>query len=491
VSARDPRTSAERAARRILARIAELHPAAWLVGGALRDQLLGAGAAGQPVDLDIAVSGDPGPLARQLRADTGMACFQLSDRFGAWRLSDADGLLQLDVMALRAETIEQDLAARDLTINAIALPVAAATQWPAYDPTDAIDPLGGRRDLVARVLRACGPGAFSDDPLRVLRAARSAAQGGWVLDGETVVLGRTAAPGLTAVAGERVGAEVLGVLLAADPLEGLRVAGLLGATAVVLPEVVALDGLEQSPYHDGDVGGHTREVLRRTVELETRLGDFVATDDALAVRAILGQPLAGGVSRGGALRIGALLHDIAKPRTQAVDERRGFIGFPGHDQLGATITGEILRRLRQPAQLISFVQSLARHHLHLGYLVQAAPLDEGAVYDYLAKCSPVEVEVTVLALADRLATRGRRAEEAIAGHAQLTRAMLPRAVEWREDGPPAPWLDGTELSELLDRPPGPWLATALAELRRARFTGELQGVAAARAWAQQRDRLWP
>ncbi len=460
---------------------------AWLVGGAIRDVLLGID---NPLDLDLAVGGDPSPVAKRVSEALGAPRFALSDRFGGYRVTAATGL-QVDVMPLHPEGLSADLRRRDLTVNALALPLSAAEGWPAFDHSGLVDETGGLFDLAQRTLRACAPAAMSDDPLRVLRIARSIAGGRWQIDGATVQLARDAAPGLSHVAGERIGAEIRGILGGQDPLGGLATLSRLGGTDAVLPEVAALDGVTQSKYHHLDVGGHTREVLEYSLALETRLGAYVDPESAAWVTARLDDEVGGGWSVREAMRFGALLHDIAKPQTRIVDESRGTIGFPGHDRAGEKLAGQILERLRVPRKVVRAVQSLTLNHLRLGFLVHARPLGKGGVYDYLRRCDPMEVEVTVLALADRLATRGRRAEEALEAHADLTRELLPAAIAWRQaGGAPTPLLDGDALMAQLGLPGGPWLADALEVQRRARFVDPAltveQALAMARSAAEAR-----
>ncbi|MDQ8044516.1 MAG: HD domain-containing protein [Solirubrobacteraceae bacterium] len=438
----------------------------WIVGGAIRDVLLGDL---EPLDLDLAVDGDPAGVAKAVAEALNAPRFPLSDRFGGYRVTAAGGI-QVDVMPLHPDGLDADLLRRDLTVNALALPLAAAHAWPQLDPADVVDRVHGIADLRSRVLRVCGPSSLTDDPLRVLRIARAVAGAPWTVDGETVRRAQHAAPGLHGVAGERIGAEIRAIVCGTRPLLGLELLSTLGGTAAVLPELEALEGVEQSGYHHLDVAGHTREVLGYTLALEHSLDQFVDPDVAAATHAIHGREIAGGWTGAEVLRLGALLHDIAKPRTRVWFEERRMIGFPNHDRVGREMTGEILDRLRYPRKVIRMAQALTLHHLRLGFLVHAQPLDEAAVYGYLHTCEPVEVEVTVLGLADRLATRGRRAEPAIEAHADLTRLMLPRAVAWREaGGAPTPLHDGDALTSQLERPPGPWLADALEAQRRARF----------------------
>lgn len=460
-------SAAVAAGRRALGVAAAHGQPAWLVGGAVRDALQG----GRVVkDLDLAVAGDVRPLANAIAEALGAPCFSLSDRYGGYRVT-ARGGLQVDVMPLAGDTIEQDIARRDVTVNALAIPAAAAASgWPIVAAADVIDLVGGLPDLSSRRLRAVSERAFTDDPLRVLRVARMAATGPWQLDGAAVPLARAAAPGLGEVAGERSGEEFRQLLSSQRPLEGLRVLALLGGTAALLPELSALEGIEQSPYHHRDVAGHTADVLRCAVDLEQRLDVYVDPGAAQRFTGTLDDPVGGEWSRRSVLRLAALLHDSAKPQTRTWYAERGIVGFPDHDRQGQRITGEIGRRLRLPRRVIERAGALTRHHLRLGYLVHARPLDRGEIYDYLRRCDPVSVDVTVLALADRLATRGRGAVRAIELHAALTRELLPLAQAWeRQGGAPQPLVDGHQLVRRTGREPGAWIAAALEAQRRARY----------------------
>jgi hypothetical protein len=138
------------------------------------------------------------------------------------------------------------------------------------------------------------------------------------------------------------------------------------------------------------------------------------------------------------------------------------------------MVGQVCRRLRTSERLSRFLQAVTRHHLVLGFLVHERPLDRRAVYRYLTRTSPVEVEVTLLSCADRLATRGRNAERAIDAHIELARELMPAALEWRRTGPPRLPIRGDELAREAGIEPGPELGRVLAELREAAYAGEIE-----------------
>lgn len=496
---------------------------AWLVGGAVRDRLRGArgapadaatlvtGAARVPAtvaragaDYDVVLDGDPGAAARalaQAARSPRASAFALSEEYGGWRVVARGGAWQVDFERLRGATLAQDLALRDFTVNAIAEPLGEARA----DSSALIDPLGGAEDLARRRLRAAGPAAFADDPLRVLRLVRLMLELRLEPEPETLAAARTQAPRLSAVAAERVFMELRRILAAPGARAGLELLGELGAADAVLPELQALRGVEQSHYHHLDVYGHTLAVLEQTIALSTEIADASGAEDAGAgggavaeggrgvagaeagelgallgehgapLAALLAEPLADELTRGEALRWGALLHDIAKPATRAeVPDADRHVTFIGHDRLGAELAGEILTRLRVSARLRAHVAALVRQHLRLGFLVhEPQPLARRTVYDYLRACEPVAVDVTLLSVADRLATRGARAERAIAAHLGLARAVLGDALAWHAAGPPRALWRGDELARALQIEPGPRLGELLEALSAATYAGEV------------------
>jgi poly(A) polymerase len=381
-----------------------------------------------------------------------------------------------DLSPLHGGGIEDDLARRDFSVNAMARPLGSSARALAEGADrigelgELLDPLSGRADLDAGVLRVLGAAAYDADPLRPLRLARFAAELGFEPDADTARLTLEAAPRVAEAAGERVFAELRRLVVAPGVLHGLALADRLGLSRAVLPELADLHEVEQSHYHHLDVYGHTVEVLERLLELEAGAGG--------RLRAVLDEPLADDLTRGQALRFAALLHDIGKPATHAVRDD-GRVTFIGHDRLGEEMIEQVSRRLRTSAKLAGFLGALARHHLVLGFLVHERPLDRRAVYRYLERTSPVSVEVTLLSCADRLATRGRKADQAIAAHMELAELLMEAALDWREQGPPEPPLRGNELSRELGLKSGPEIGRLLAALTEATYAGEGKS----RGWA--------
>ena len=305
---------------------------AWIVGGAVRDAFAG----NEVTDLDLAVADDEADAARRIAAAADGFAFELSAEFATWRAVAPGRDWHVDVTRLRGSGIEADLGARDFTVNAIAVPLAA----PGAEP---LDPFGGVADIDARRLRVVSERSFVDDPLRILRAARLGAQLGFEIEPKTVQLARAAAGRAGEPAGERQLAELRLLVAGPDPLGGLRLLDELDATAGVLPELAALHGVEQNPNHHLDVHGHTIEVLRRLLEVEgtssaTRvIRPRAARAPGRAARR-RAQPRRRAPPR-------AILHDVGKPATRREHEG-GFVSFVGHDREGAALVATACARLK-------------------------------------------------------------------------------------------------------------------------------------------------
>jgi tRNA nucleotidyltransferase/poly(A) polymerase len=438
--------------------LGEERASAWVVGGAVRDAMLG-----RPItDVDLVVTGEPKAAARAIGAAAGGPVFPLSEEFGAWRAIPRDGFV-CDVSPLQGGAIEEDLAMRDFSANAMAVPL---------ERPELLDPHGGQADLEAGVLRVLGERSYRDDPLRPLRLVRLATELSLEPDDETERLTRAHAGRVPETSPERIWAELRRLVTAERVLDGLELAGRLGLTEAVLPELAVLRGVEQSHFHHLDVYGHTLEVLREHLELERDL-ESVFAPVADELRTVLDEPLADEITRMQALRFAALFHDMAKPATRRVLPD-GRVSFIGHDSVGDDMVRALCRRMRTSERLASFLGGVTRHHLVLGFMVHERPLERRAVYRYLRTCEPVEIEVTVLSCADRRATRGRNADAAIAAHLGLALDLMGPALEWRREGPPKPPLRGNELAQELGIEPGPELGRLVEALREAVFAGDVQ-----------------
>jgi poly(A) polymerase len=399
----------------------------WLVGGSVRDLLLD-----RPVtDIDLVVDEDPGRVAQRLARSVGGSPFPLSERHGAWRVVDGDHTI--DVAGCRG-TLQQDLALRDFTINAIAIPLAGG---------EPIDPSGGRADLEAGVVRAVTDAVFDDDPLRLLRLPRIAHELGFEIEPGTARLAEGRSGRASEPSAERIFMEVRRLVGGDRPAEALRRVDALGVLDVVLPEITPLRGCLQSEHHQLDVWEHTLHVVEAVADIGDHPAHYLpAHVDRLRqeLDAVVGDEM----TARQALRLAALFHDIRKPQTRR--EVDGRIGFMGHDAQGAEAAAAILGRWKASNDLIRFCRILVREHLALGFSIPSRPLGLRLAHRYVRASAPWPASSVTLSLADRLATRGPSSRlRHLRKHSETADEMLTLIGELERDvGPPL--LRGDEIA---------------------------------------------
>ena len=445
---------------------------AWLVGGTVRDLALGRASS----DIDVVVATDNEGvhrLAVDLARSHGLSRFTLSSRFGAERIVFASG--HLDLSPLRGTCIEHDLALRDFTVNAMALPLCGGPPC---------DPFLGRVDLEERRLAVVGDRSFRDDPVRLLRAVRFAHQLGFTISSATIELARRDAHLLSVAAAERVLTEVVAALDVGHAAQAVRLWDQLGLLAVVFPEVAALKGVEQSTNHHRDVYGHTLEALEH---LDALLEDPspVFPETAALIRKRFATNVDGSVSRRTALRLAVLLHDIAKPQTKRIDEL-GRLSFQGHESRGVPAARAVCVRLKTSRPVADLVSRVVLGHLWLGFLQNRRPLWHHDEVEYLWQARPFEPELIMASVADRLATRGpMTAPRFLFRHLTLARHLMWLWSERELHGVPRLPLRGDEVAEVLGIQAGPLLGRLLARLRLEWEAGELADDAAVVARARE------
>ncbi len=439
---------------------------AWLVGGTVRDRLMG-----RPFsDMDVVIGSEDAGVVRSVASAVAGLCglpwFTLSSEFGGERMVWGTG--HLDLSPLRGPRIEDDLALRDFTVNAIAVPLGGGPP---------IDPCGGLSDIGSRRLRLVSPEAFRADPVRLLRAARFARTHGLAADTGLTSVARRDAHLVSSAAPERVLMEVMATLDVDGAPETARLWHDLGVLAVVFPEVAALEGVGQSTNHRHDVYGHTLEALDHVDGL-LRDPTERFPEAAAAFSERIQQPVDGVATRRAALRLAVLLHDIAKPQTRHIDEL-GRLSFWGHEAEGAPMARQLCGRLRCSAALTGLVIKVVEGHLWLGFLQNRKPLWSHDEIGYLWLAHPWEPEVIAASVADRLATRGpMTADRFVWRPLTLARHLMWLWSERQRMGVPSLPLRGDELASLMGIEPGPNLGELLRALRLEWEAGELLNRAA-------------
>lgn len=500
----------------VVTRVRDLVPdpaKVWLVGGAVRDLFLN-----RPVhDVDFAVDGDGLAVARRVADALGGAFYALDAERGAGRIiveTDAVGadqrvgpvpddansaapqrLMTLDFARLRGEDVFADLAGRDFTLNAIAVPLHA--------PDTCLDPLRGVADLRARLIRACSPTAIADDPIRGVRAVRLAAQLNFKIEKETRAAIKAHAPELQRISAERIRDEFIRCLGGPQPAASLRALDLLGLLDQIVPELKAAHGLAQSPPHTLDVWEHTLAVVARLAEVIYLLGpvhDVDAASDLTSgmvsarlgryrapISAHLAQPLAGDRPTRWITMLAALLHDAAKPETRTV-EADGRIRFLGHEGRSATLTVEVLTRLKFSSDEIRHAEAVVAHHMRPRQLTREGEPRERAIYRFFRDTGAAGVDIVLLSLADFLGKYGSHPppEDEWAHHVAGCARMLEAYFEKREIvvAPPA-LINGDDLLREFGLKPGPPIGRLLEAVRESQAAGEITTREEALAYARR------
>jgi poly(A) polymerase len=457
----------------------------YLVGGFVRDSLLR-----RPChDIDLAVMGDASLAAQELARALGGTPVPLDPERGIFRVALHSGeqrpageeatspeLWTVDLSGV-AGSIQEDLARRDFTVDAIAVPLPAALGPPVAWPL--VDPFGGQRDLGAGVVRAVDPQAFQDDPLRLLRAVRLAAQLRFTIEPGTLALLAQDAPLLARVSAERLRDELLAILAQPDLARSLDLLDRHGLLAALLPELTPAKGVSQPFEHYWDVYTHS---LQSAVMMERILDpDYRRREPAGQaipwkpwLDGYFAQEVSDGHSRATLLKLAALLHDVAKPETKTV-EPSGRARFLGHPELGAKKTEAILRRLRLSGHGVAMARTLVEHHLRPGQMAQRDQFPTPrAVYRYFQELGQEAIAALYLNLADYLAARGPTLDlEKWRFHCQSITFTLEQGTAQAEPQAILKLVDGNDLMALFGLQPGPHLRPLLEAVREAQATGEV------------------
>ncbi len=459
--------------------------AIWPVGGVVRDMLLG-----RPLhDWDFAVERDAMGLARAVADALDGAYFPLDEERDTARVvvrNRRGRRIELDFAGLRGETLLADLRGRDFTINAMAVEPEGVL----------IDPLGGLADLQAQLVRAIGPQAFDEDPLRMLRAVRLAAELEMRLEAKTAAWIIQRAESLTRASPERIRDEFVRILATPSPAEHVHMLDELRLLAQVVPEVDPLKEQPQSPPHRFDVWWHTLLVIdavagildvvhgrppfpRLYADAPESAWDDVKTllePFASHLRRHLSVRLRGGRKRQTLLVLAALCHDLGKPVTCTEDER-GHLHFYGHEREGTRIATRRLRHLRFSQPEVKRVATIVRAHLRPGHLARIrGPVTRRAIYRFFRDTGSAGVEVSLLSLADHLATWGPNLEpDRWARRLEVGQLLLGHYFERHEETiAPRPLVDGRELIESLGIEEGPLVGRLLEAIREAQAAGEVR-----------------
>ncbi len=451
----------------------------FLAGGPVRDALL----AREPEDIDIVLPRGAVEAAKEVASRYGGRWVPLHLEEGVSRVVLPGLVVDFSQFRGRSSTIEDDLALRDFTINAMAVPMRLASPLLLGEARKVclIDPLNGRRDCRDGLVRAIGRSSFEADPLRLLRAFRFAAQLGFSVDAATLVWVQELAASISAVAAERIWHELS--LLTITPRAGqtfrdMHRHGLLG---LLIPELMEMEGVEQPGFHHLDVFWHCMEALRMAEALIQDPGRKL--DPAGPVEQWCRSP-----RNVLALKWAALLHDVAKPVCKGRKGER--VTFYRHDHAGSEMAAQIGSRLRWPGQLLRQVQALVRLHMRpfhlLGDMTRGGPTKR-AMRRLLKETGEDYPGLFALAMADSMAGCGPMKPADLDHRLNLLWAKVHhfylRLMKPVEESPRL--LDGHDVMSILGVGPGPRIGAVLEALELARLEGKVSTREEAEEWVRR------
>jgi len=434
---------------------------AWLVGGSVRDRLLSTGAAGPPPDIDIATDAKPSEMVPMLRGWVDQLWFQ-GVKFGTIGARVGDERVEITTYREEwyvedsrkpevhfARDIRTDLSRRDFTVNSIAVKIPSG---------EVFDPTGGLQDLRKKVLRTPSEPeqAFTDDPLRMLRACRFAAVLDFEVADEVVDAIVRMKDRLAIVSRERVSDELSKLLVGRKPSKGLDLLVGTGLAEYVIPELPAL-AMEQDPIH------RHKDVLRHTFAV------------------VEGMPptLVG--------RLAALMHDIGKPDTREFGDE-GTVTFHHHEVVGARITEKRLKELRFPNAVVSDVRQLV--YLHLRFHSYRLGWTDAAVRRYVRDAGDLLDTLNALVRAD-CTTRNKAKAKELRERMDQLEARIIELTEDEELSKIRPPLDGHDVIAFFDLEPSRTVGEALAFLTELRLErgpmGKKEAFAELERWGAGRD----
>ena len=465
--------------------LAEKDIPSFIVGGFIRDTLLGRATD----DIDIAVGADALEVASQAAGAFDGIFVPLDDINLVGRVILPAEKLQIDFSALQGD-IRQDLARRDFTIDAMAIGLGEDITT-SFKTKDLIDPFNGRDDLRLRLIRAVSDTIFRDDAVRLLRAVRLAAELNFNINNDTEKLISRDNSLIAGVAGERVREELLRLLALPGAGQRLFYLDKLGLLTALVSELAPLKGVEQPKEHTWDVFDHS---IQTVAALEFLLRESTleyAEEEVLSsvpwsekLEQHFSREISSGSTAKSMLKLAALLHDIAKPQTKTIEE--GRMRFLGHPETGAATAASIMERLRFSNKEIQLVALLVKYHLRPTQMSNEGMPTDRAIYRYFRDTGEAGIDLLYLCLADHLAARAATLDIIQwREHCRMTEYVLEKHFNEANISSPPKILDGHEIMKILNLDPGPQIGKLLEELREAQGAGEISTREQALAYIRQ------
>lgn len=455
----------------------------YLVGGAVRDALLNR----ETFDLDFTLAKDAIRTGRRIANSLQADFFPLDEERDTGRIilsDDQGGRFTMDFAAFRGPNLESDLTGRDFTLNAIACDLSDEALH---------DPLNGVTDLKEKCLRMCSKTSFKDDPVRILRGVRLAAEFDLHILPETRTAMKADVSGLENVSPERLRDELFKMLAGKRPSACLRALDMLGALERVVPEIIAIKGVVQPPPHVHNVWEHSLSVTSHLEDILEVMAPKLDQNKAAnlfdgllsvwigryreQISRSMNTPITSDRPLKSLVFLAALYHDAAKPSTQKIDETNQ-LRFWDHDQVGAELIEKRASQMVLSNDELARLELIIRNHMRIVHHVnrllnEGKPPSRRAIYRFFRDTGPAGVDICMLALADMRATyENTLPQETWTACLEVVRILLEAWFEKRDEKVyPKPLLDGNDLMRELTLSPGPLIGKLLENIQEAQAMG--------------------
>ncbi|MBO5738601.1 CCA tRNA nucleotidyltransferase [bacterium] len=424
----------------------------YLVGGSVRDLLMEK----SYLDRDIAIK-NAYDFARKLEERFNATFIELDAENKIYRLVLEDKINYLDISEIQGKNIEEDLARRDFTINAIAINLSSG---------DVIDPFNGQIDIKNKIIRHIKDTNFTDDPLRILRAFRFASITGFDITKETKYCIDKYKYLLLNPAKERINYELMKLFGGYNCSNVLLKMNEFGILEEIFPCINDMKKVPPNTHHHLDLFNHVVETVRNIDNLYLNSNELVKNH--------LDRIDFGGFPRLSHLKIAGFLHDIGKYSTWTIEES-GRHRFIKHDDVGAKMCVSLLRDMKFSKKQIEYISTMIKTHIYPSNVIDAPELNDKVMMRYLRKMEENVIDNIILAKADRLSARGEAiTEEIINKNLAGLDKLLNFYLEKRETMKPLPKLvDGYEVMQILNIKQSPLLGEILNSLKEAQINGDI------------------
>ena len=436
----------------------------YLVGGCLRDQLLGR----PQTDFDFAVDRGALTLARTFAQTIKGAFVLLDEDAGCARVVKKQNgkMFTFDFADFRASTLAKDIAGRDFTINTLCLPLKDWTDQTSV-AENLLDFTHAHRDLKAKVIRMVAPRAFQDDPLRIMRAYSLRAQLGFRIEAKTLARIKKEKTLIGHVSAERVREELFKILASPRTHAVIQDMDRIGLLVCIIPQVTVMYKVHQGGYHHLDVWRHTLEALK---QLDKIIED--AQSNAAWVE-YLNAPIGGGHPRYALIKLAILLHDIGKPDTKR--QENGRMSFHTHEHVGKRIARVVAKNLKLSVKERYAIEDMVLFHLRPGYLSNFKKPSEKSIFRYFRDTRDEAAGILFLSLADQRATRGpMTSDKDQMHHDKICRGLIDRFFVMKQHVPLVRLINGNDLIKILKLKPSPLFAKILKNVEEQQALGKIR-----------------